>query len=167
MIWDTHRTSWPVQARATTSAAQQVKSTATKKPMLWAKILVITSPQGHEVKVSDDTGTDVNWIHPQILRKCSIPRVSCQPRIYRDFQGNDYAVTEYVRVRWCGKNENSKEDTFYVAPEASAIGMVFGNNFVRERGRIEDYCSEKLVREMRTFAFRDMRVGSLWYCPVK
>jgi hypothetical protein len=130
-----------------------------EEPVLWAKILTVRHPQGYEVRVKDDSGTDPNWIHPRIVEECEIQQISCSAKRFIDFQGNSFECTKMVRVRWSGKKDNSFDETFYVAPTNSRFDLLFGKIFGKKHGCVQKHCSPKSESDARPFEFDKMKVS--------
>ncbi|KAK9788200.1 hypothetical protein SCARD494_09952 [Seiridium cardinale] len=120
-----------------------------KNQVLCAKILTARSMEPHVVRIQDDTGTDVNWIHPKLVERCGLERERCEAKRFRDFQGRVYGCSERVRVRWAGKENKSIDGWFLVAPGQSTVELVLGNEFVSEYGRANKFCDAEEVGDAR------------------
>ncbi|KAK6079538.1 hypothetical protein SCUP234_05707 [Seiridium cupressi] len=120
-----------------------------KNQVLCAKILTAKSTEPHVVRIQDDTGTDVNWIHPKLVERCGLERERCEAKRFRDFQGRFYRCSERVRVRWAGRDNKSIDGWFLVAPGRSTVELVLGNEFVSEYGRADKFCDAEEVGDAR------------------
>lgn len=109
----------------------------------WAEIV---DPRGqrHEVQISDDTGTPVNWIHPWLVNHRTLPwdrldESSC----FETFNGQHLKITRSVTLTWVGRNDQRYVSIFHIAPKTSTIGLVLGDKFVTQNGRASNICRDK------------------------
>lgn len=96
----------------------------------------------HEVQISDDTLTPVNWIHPHILEQCNLPweRFSTSP-VFEDANGKHIKSTRYVFLTWVGTNNVNYQMTFHVGSGKVTIPrLILGNDFISEHGRAMALC---------------------------
>ncbi|KAK9415845.1 hypothetical protein SUNI508_10145 [Seiridium unicorne] len=140
---------WDSPKASSQSVNLQNVDSRRKNQVLCAKILTAKSTEPHIVRIQDDTGTDVNWIHPKLVERCGLERERCEAKGFRDFQGRFYRCSERVRVRWAGKDNKSIDGWFLVAPGRSTVELVLGNEFVSEYGRADKFCDAEEVSDAR------------------
>lgn len=128
-----------------------------QQPGIWGTILK-SKGRPYDVRMEDDTGTRVNWIHPDLIKRCKLDREDCKTEMFEDFQGNPFKVKEQVWFTWVGrKDDKTYSGVFYPAPRKSRIDVVLGDDFVKANGRSQDVCApERRLGDMRLFAQRSM-----------
>ncbi|KAH8660567.1 hypothetical protein BX600DRAFT_57796 [Xylariales sp. PMI_506] len=146
---DTHISPWDSPTASNESFNLKNMASWERSPDLCAKILTATASKPYTARIRDDTGTDVNWIHPDLADACGLEREPCEPRNFRDFQRGMFKCTELVHVRWAGKDNKSIDGIFYVSPRQSAIELVLGEPFVRAHGRAHEFCAVEDVGNAR------------------
>jgi hypothetical protein len=87
-----------------------------------------------EVKVNEDTGTDVSWISPNLVRQCDLQILPAPSEFFQDFGGKMHQPIGLVKIPITGKLNKSAYVEFYVAPENSPIGLIVGNRFIQTIG---------------------------------
>lgn len=124
---------------------------------IWGTIL--KSKGGpYDVRMTDDTGTPVNWIHPDLIKRCKLDRETCRTEMFKDFHGKPFKVKEYVWFTWVGRlDDKTYAGVFYPAPRESEIDVLLGDDFVKTNGRAQDVCApERRLKDMRLFAQSSM-----------
>ncbi|KAM0809297.1 hypothetical protein AB5N19_09640 [Seiridium cardinale] len=121
---------------------------------LWG--IILTEGGRQDVRIKDDTGTQVNWIHPNLVKRFKLKIESCNRQTFEDFQGKSFKVEHVVWFTWMGRRQD-KECTyygeFYIAPERSSIEVVLGEQFVHENGLARDVCNlRRRTQPSRIFA---------------
>ncbi|KAI9656057.1 MAG: hypothetical protein M1821_005118 [Bathelium mastoideum] len=88
------------------------------------------------VEVIEDTGTDVNWVSPEIVRQCNFPVLeAADKRHFLDFKGDQYEARQRVKIALVGKTRKTEQTEFFVAPASFPVkGMLVGNQFINSSG---------------------------------
>ncbi|KAF7537672.1 hypothetical protein G7054_g3545 [Neopestalotiopsis clavispora] len=112
----------------------------------WWVVVLTTTKRGimeYDVRVKEDTGTPVNWIHPNVVKNCKLdPLVEARPpRSFVDMNGKRFKCERCVRITWCGRGKNSYMGDFFISPEKAPIDMLLGDEFVTRHGRVRDICA--------------------------
>ncbi|KAI1342728.1 hypothetical protein F5Y15DRAFT_412412 [Xylariaceae sp. FL0016] len=143
----------------TTSGQHESAPPSRSEVDLWG-IIVTEKGQRHDVRVKDDTGTPVNWIHPDLARRFSLKVEKCDRQRFEDFKGNTFKAESCVYFTWFGKSKEkdnaSYYGAFYIAPERSSIDMLLGEEFVHTYGFARDVCYPKpRTRSSRIFQLNE------------
>jgi hypothetical protein len=116
----------------------------------------------HDVRVKEDTGTPVNWIHPDVVRDCNLGPMeeACAPRCFIDMSGKYFKSERCIWITWCGRSRNTYEELFYVSPRRAPISMVLGEEFVNKNGRVREICADRRKAEdARVFVAASLTVS--------
>ncbi|KAH9904470.1 hypothetical protein F4778DRAFT_732582 [Xylariomycetidae sp. FL2044] len=117
---------------------------------MWGTI--ITDRCGlREVRMKDDTGTPVSWIHPDLARRYKLAVESCDMPNFKDFHGKRFDAKEFVWFTWLGRDKVTFCGKFYLAPKRSNIDVVLGEEFVDAHGRARDVCNPYGPRSAHLF----------------
>lgn len=135
--------------------------TPSERRKLFARIMTTKSEDPHEATIRDDTGSDVDWIHPNILRRCGIKPRKCPEAHFRLFGGETISVSEQVEVRLATKGNRTFVRLFHVSPTGSDEQVVLGREFVDEFGLANKYFAEKLVRDACIVVKMEMTVSDV------
>jgi len=100
----------------------------------WTQILNPNTGNTQDVKVNEDTGTDVSWISPKLVRQCGLQILPAPSQFFLDFDGKTHQPTGLVNIPITGKLNKSAHVEFYVAPENAPIGLIVGNRFIQTFG---------------------------------
>ncbi|KAI3327645.1 hypothetical protein HD806DRAFT_329314 [Xylariaceae sp. AK1471] len=127
----------PIPATASTNDSAPPKH---QQPDMWGTIL--TEKCGpRDVRMMDDTGTPVNWIHPDLARRLKLELEECESQRFYDFHQKRYKVKQAVWFSWIGEVDNKTYyGKFYVAPKQSGIDVILGDEFVEANGRASKVC---------------------------
>ncbi|KAI1327787.1 hypothetical protein F5Y16DRAFT_185426 [Xylariaceae sp. FL0255] len=155
---------WSIQHILVLSSAMTTKpdeATPTPQAEQWGVIL--SEKAGTcDVRIIDDTGTPVNWIHPTLAQKFKLDIEECKSFKLEDFGGHKFKAKNAVWFTWHGKRKDRTfYSKFYLAPERSNCEMVLGNGFVLQFGRASAICcSQRLTRSSLMFATSRIQVSS-------
>jgi hypothetical protein len=83
-----------------------------------------------DVRVIEDTGTGVNFISPAIARDCNLKIRRTKPIIHEGITGERFTATELVEATWFGRDKIQDTGIFYLAPKATPIELLVGNDFL-------------------------------------
>lgn len=88
------------------------------------------------LKVREDTGTDVNWVSPQLAKDCAFPVRDVTDKNPRwDFNGEPFCAKQRVKISFTGKLEKTSQTEFFVAPKSFPFeGLIVGNDFINSVG---------------------------------
>jgi hypothetical protein len=130
-----------------------------QQPGMWG--LILKSKGGpYEVRMTDDTGTPVNWIHPDLVKRFKLELESCETKTFKGMRGKPFKVKEFVWFTWVGRDQKTYSGTFYVAPRESNIDVMLGDEFVKANGRAHDVCApEQVVKDARVFVTSTVKVS--------
>ncbi|KAK8123195.1 hypothetical protein PG984_011865 [Apiospora sp. TS-2023a] len=99
---------------------------------------VMTDNGERDVRMKDDTGTPVNWIHPDLAKRLKLEvesLSSSDTRGFLDFSGKTFTAKQAVHFSWSGRKPTTYFEQFYIAPAKSDIQVVLGKAFVDTHGR--------------------------------
>lgn len=135
----------PTKAKVTPSKPiEAVETSPDLQTDFWGTIM--TDKGQHDVRMKDDTGTSVNWIHPDLAKRLKLEVESLgssDTRAFLDFSGKPVTAKQAVRFTWSGRNNKTYFEQFYVAPAKSDIDVVLGKTFVDKNGRDKEVCNHK------------------------
>ena len=88
------------------------------------------------VEVREDTGTNVNWVSPQLVKDCNFPLLDGpDKRYFLDFKGDQYEAKQRVKIPFIGKKKKAEQTEFFIAPNSFPIdGLLVGNGFISSFG---------------------------------
>ena len=88
------------------------------------------------IKVREDTGTDVNWVSPQLVRDCNFPVFEVKDKNqFWGFNGEQFCPRQRVKISFTGKLEKTEQTEFFVAPMSFPVeGLLVGNGFINSIG---------------------------------
>lgn len=88
------------------------------------------------VKVLEDTGTDVNWITPELVKTLQVEVGAVSGAMdYADFGGQNFCPTGVITLSLTGTGPKAYLTDCYIAPMQSPIeGLVLGTGFIRTYG---------------------------------
>jgi hypothetical protein len=129
------------------SASESSSQTPRNGNAEWWVVVFTSTKRGikeYDVRVKDDTGTPVNWIHPNVVKNCKLDSLAkaCPPRFFVNMNGKSFKCEKCVQITWCGRGKNSYEELFFISPEKAPIDMVLGQEFVDKHGRAKDICAD-------------------------
>lgn len=118
----------------------------------WWLVILATGRRGvreYDVRVKEDTGTPVNWIHPDVVRNCNLNSLeeACTPTFFVDMNGKNFKCEKSIRITWCGRKRNSYEERFFISPPKAPIHMILGDEFVTKNGRVKEICADRRKAE--------------------
>lgn len=121
----------------------------------------------YDVRVQEDTGTPVNWIHPDVVKRCKLGSLeeACKPRSFVDMNGKKFKCEKWIQITWCGRDRKSYEEYFFVSPPKAPIHILLGDEFVSKNGRVKEICSDRRKTEdARIFVAASLTVSHdhLW-----
>jgi hypothetical protein len=131
----------------------------------WWLVVLTTTKRGikeYDVRVKEDTGTPVNWIHPDVIKRCKLDSLveACTPRSFVDMNGKNFKCERCVSVTWCGRKRNSYEEIFFVSQERAPIQMVLGDDFVTKHARAKEICADTpKAADARMFVAKPLTVS--------
>lgn len=107
---------------------------------------IMTDKGQHDVRMQDDTGTRVNWIHPDLAKRLKLEvesLSSSDTRGFLNFSGKPVTAKQAVRFTWSGQNNKTYFEQFYIAPAKSDVDVVLGKAFVDKHGRDKEVCNHR------------------------
>jgi hypothetical protein len=89
----------------------------------------------HVAHVKQDTGSQKNWISPQLVAECQLKTAKGDCGELYQFDGKTVKSTHFVNVTWVGRNQNRTEYfTCFVAPEAAPFNILVGEEYIQQYG---------------------------------
>ena len=124
----------------------------------WAQVINPYSGTLHDVRVTVDTGTTVNWILPRLVKEYDlVPTRTSDVSIFQDFRGNEFQCDSFVDVTWIGQSEKSRRTRFCIAPVGSPIELAVCEDFIKEYG-VDSLFREKPTKPVLVMAQKKMTV---------
>lgn len=154
-------------SKADTSRPEGSSQIHCNRNVEWWVVVLTNSKRGvreYNVRVKEDTGTPVNWIHPKLIRSCKLGSLveDCEPRFFEDMNGKTYKYEKCALVTWYGRKRNSLEEVFYIAREKSSIDLLLGNEFVSKYGRVSEVCADApKIEDTRMFVATKLTVSGV------
>ncbi|KAI1858223.1 hypothetical protein JX265_010891 [Neoarthrinium moseri] len=113
----------------------------------WWVVVLNSSKRGvekYDVKVKEDTGSTVNWIHPHVIERCKLDSLveACEARDFQDMNGRIFSCEQRASITWFGRGRITFQEIFFVSSKKAPIQMVLGDEFVTKYGRASEICAD-------------------------
>ena len=88
-------------------------------------------------KAIKDSGTRVNFIHPQLATRCHLKPHPTATVEHKVLTGATFKSSQWVEVDWYGKDYKCWTAMFYIAPENAPIELLVGEDFLEDHLGLE------------------------------